>query len=188
MRNKIPQPKLVGFFPKLPCPEKDWIENDTVKEICSVSDCVAKGPENWIEEWEHNDLGFYDSEEKIIKILGDEKEKYNFYAYKLYPLKFNKGKAENCPISIDLKADVSDYEFLGFDIVSKSQSDFFECSPLSCNDLCKTYIVNQCCLIENLENAYLYCIEIEKEKCEPGPYYLFEVYRKKSNSGDTVKL
>lgn len=180
MKNELPKPKLVGFFPKPPCPKPKEIKNDKVKEICSVSDCIAKGPENWIEKWGHNDLGFYDSESKMIKILEKKKEKYNFYAYKLYPLRFTEGKAEDYPLSVDLKNDISDYEFLGFDIVSRSLGDFFECSPLSCNYMCEIYSVNEYCLIDNLENAYRYCLEIEKEKCEPGPYYLFEVYRKKS--------
>lgn len=179
MQNKLPEPKLVGFFPKLPCPKTDWLKNDNVKEICSVSDCIAGGPEDWIDKWEHNDLGFFDNEEKMKKVLDNEEGKYNFYAYKLYPFKFINNKIEDVPVSINLKEDISDYEFLGFDIVCKSQSDFFECSPLSCNLLSKTYPVNQYCLIDDLETAYKYYLDIENQKCEPGPYYLFEVYRKR---------
>lgn len=84
----IPEPKLVGFFPKLPCPKPDWIKNDTVKEICSVSDCISEGPDNWIDEWKHNDIGFYNSEEIMLQVLKKSQERYNFYAYKLYPLIF----------------------------------------------------------------------------------------------------
>ena len=179
MKDKIPDPKFVGFFPKVSCPTPEGFNNDNIKEICSVSECVAKGPKDWIDKWEHNDLGFFDSEEKVLNVIENEKDKYCIYAYELYPLKFARNKAENYSIPVSPYGNLSNFEFLGYDIVSKSSSDFFECSLLSCNGLYEIYPVNQYCLIDNLENAYKYCLEIEKEKGEPGPYYLFKVYRKK---------
>lgn len=143
-----------------------------------MSNCISEGPENWINEWKHNDRGFYNSEEIMMQVLKEYKEKYNFFAYKLYPLIFINGVIKDYKISLNLKTILSDYNLLGFDIVSRSKADFFECSPLSCNNACEVYSVNRYCLIDKIEDAYNYCLEIEKGKWEPGPYYLFEVYRK----------
>lgn len=178
MRNIIPEPIFVGFFPKLPCPVPNGFGNDKIKEICSVSECIARGPEGWIEKWKHNDLGFFDREEIMIKLLEKENTQYFFYAYKLYPIQFIYNEAYNYSIQNNIEQKIDDYYFLGYDIVSRSVCDYFECSPLSCNGLHEIYPVNQFCLVDNLENAYKYCLEVEKQKAEPGPYYLFEVYRK----------
>ena len=131
-----------------------------VKEICSVSDCIAKGPENWIDKWKHNKLGFYDTEKLALSIIKNEKQKFLLYAYKLFPLKFENLTANKYSIPIKLIAYISKYTFLGYDIVCRMKdNDFFDCSPLSCNYLCETYSVNQCCLVNELENAYKYCLE-----------------------------
>ena len=116
----LPEPKLIGFFPKLPCPKPNGIKNDTVKEICSVSNCISEGPENWIDKWKHNEIGFYNSEEIMLPVLKKYREKYNFFASKLYPLIFINGAVKDYKISLNLKTILSDYNFLGFDIVSRS--------------------------------------------------------------------
>jgi len=190
MKSKTPEPKFIGFFPKLPCPKPEGFDDKKINEICSVSECIAKGPENWIEEWQHNELGFFDTEEKATRMPGKDCDKYCLYAYKLYPLRFSSNKVEVYSIPLNLQADLVNYDLLGYDIVSRSSSDFFECSVLSCNGLYKIYSVNQYCLIDASEDAYNYCLEIEKEKAEPGPYYLFEVYRKRlvNNSLHTDRI
>jgi hypothetical protein len=178
---KLPKPKLVGFFPKLPCPKANGIKNKIIKEICSVSDCISTGPENWMDEWKHNtDFWFFDTEELARQIIKKDIDKYYLYAYKLYPLKFDKNGVTPYNIKPKAHGKIVLYLFIGFDIVSRSGGTNFECSPLSCNYGFEKYVVNQYCLIDKLDGAYKICCEIAKEDgWEPGPYYLFEVYRKK---------
>jgi len=176
---RLPIAKFVGFFPKVSCPRPEWLKGEEIKEICSVSDCIATGPQGWIDEWKHNELGFFDTEEFAMEVAKKDCKTYRLYAYKLYPLRFRDGVAQEFSVPLDLKADLSRYDFLGFDVVSKSESDFFECSPLSCNGACELYQVNQYCLISRYEEAYKACLEIERGNWEPGPYYLFEVYRRR---------
>lgn len=182
----IPSPIFVGYFPKITAQKNDlktekgdiWLKNEIVEEICSVSDCISKGPEGWIDEWKHNVLGFYDTEESALSVIPDNQEKYDLFAYKLYPIQFNEGKIVDYNVESNAIESLGSYKFIGFDIVSKSEVDFFECSPLSCNNACEKYSVNKYCLIAQLENAYNACVEIEQGRWEPGPYYLFEVFRK----------
>lgn len=81
--------------------------------------------------------------------------------------------------------DLSGYEFLGYDPVSREEGDAnFCCSPLSCNRGFESYPVNRCCLLDDLDAAWRITSEIarganEKGSWEPGPYYLCEVYRKR---------
>jgi hypothetical protein len=177
---KIENPILVGFFPKPLCRRPDGFRNSKIAEICSVTNCIANGPKDWISKWGHNSYGFYENEETIDRIFGKTQDTHFIYAYKLYSLIFTKRNVEALEINVDIKQSISSYEFLGFDVVSKSVSDFFECSPLSCNGLCDKYSVNKYCLIDKLEDAYECCSKLHNEKCEPGPYYLFEVHRRKN--------
>lgn len=175
----LPKAIFVGFFPKITQQTPDWFSNKSVKEICSVSNCISSGPEGWIDQWRHNELGFYDSEALAYKVIGESPEEFDIYAYKFFPLRSADNKIETTALTSKTDDFPDDYEFLGYDIVSKSVADFFECSPLSCNDGAAEYEVNQFCLITNRDRAYRILLEIQEGSYEPGPYYLFEVYRKR---------
>ncbi len=180
----LASPVLAGFFPKKTTRKSDSVDNSAVEEIRSVSLCISGGPEDWIERWEHNYFGFYDSEELALGILAQEERGFDLYAYKIYGLRFEAGEVRPCPWPIRLEWDLSAYEFLGHDAVTGSEPDApkvqwsFGCSPLSCNNAAKDFPVNRHCLITELDNAYRACIEISKGAYEAGPYYLFEVYRR----------
>ena len=77
----------------------------------------------------------------------------------------------------------SDFEPLGFDVVSKSITDFFECSPLSCNGKATTFSVNAHCLFDALEDAIAAAEAFSKEEPEPGPYYVARVLRRRRARG-----
>jgi hypothetical protein len=174
----LPEPGFVGFFPKITQPAPAWLGNESVREIGSVSTCISEGPEDWINHWQHNDLGFFDTADLAYELISQSPEKFDLYAYKLFPLRCLAGRLES--VSIDLKLDnfPPNYEFLGYDIVTRSGPHFFECSPLSCNRGAAEYDVNQYCLIADRETAYRVLLAIcQAGSYEPGPYYLFEVYR-----------
>ena len=69
------------------------------------------------------------------------------------------------------------FELLGFDVVSKRLSDFFECSPLSCCNLANEFSVNRYCLLETPDVAAAAAERFAREEPEPGPYYIFQVWR-----------
>ena len=70
------------------------------------------------------------------------------------------------------------FKLIGHDVVSRSISSFFECSPLSCNYAAQEFAVNSWCLSEHIADAEGACRNISAGNYEPGPYYLFEVLRK----------
>jgi hypothetical protein len=174
----IPDPQFVGFFPHRTEKKPEWLENHGVTEVCSVSDCISPSPENWIEKWKHNELGFFDSEVLALSIVNDAGP-YDLYAYKMFPLQFSEGEVTPYVIPVNPTADLASFEFLGHDPVSRSAGFFPECSPLSCNNAAEDFEVNEHCLIQDREPAYQATIAISKGNYEPGPYYLFEVYRKR---------
>lgn len=200
----IPSSIFVGYFPKITVQNSDLkdengstgMKNKVVEEICSVSECISEAPEGWVDKWKHNDLGFYDTEESALSVISDKKEKYDLYAYKLYPVKFEEDKVIKIKIDSNAVEHLKAYEFIGYDVVSSSEGHYFECSPLSCNDACEIFPVNRYCLIQDFNDALECCRKISEEntgakvskrpdgvheyrgKWEPGPYYVFQVFRK----------
>jgi len=200
----IPSPIFVGYFPKITAQrntiETDtdamWFKNGIIEEVCSVSDCISKGPEGWIDKCKHNDFGFYDTEESALSVIQDNREKYDLYAYKLYPLKFIEGKTVDFKVDSNASEKLDSYAFIGYDVVSRSVADFFECSALSCSNGCEVFSVNRFCLMQDLEEALQCCRRISEDiaaaetlkrpdgmfeyhgKWEPGPYFLIQVFRK----------
>jgi hypothetical protein len=174
----LPEPVFVGFFPKITRPGSEWLGNPAAREIASVSACISEGPPGWIDHWKHNRHGFYDAEKLAEQVAGPDRAGYDLYAYRLFPFRCIGDKIESAPVDGVGRAP-EDYAFLGYDVVTRSTADFFECSPLSCNAAARHYPVNEFCLLAGRETALHVLQEISRDGgYEPGPYYLFEVYRK----------
>lgn len=177
---EIPQPVFIGFFPKATLRHPLPSVGNNVEEVCSVSSCLSQAPPAWVDHWRHNDLGFYDSERTARDEIPQDGKSYEIYAYKVYPLVFESGTVKPWAAPVMVKPDLSQYTFLGHDVVSKSVSDFFECSPLTCNLAANEFAANRYGLIDAMQDAYQAAITISKGGYEPGSYYLFEVYRWKA--------
>lgn len=65
----------------------------------------------------------------------------------------------------------------GFDVVTFTSQTGAECSPLSCNQMAEKLAVNEHCLLSSFLNAKQLVEVGTFEKCEPGPYRIFEVNR-----------
>lgn len=173
-----PAPTFVGFFPKLSTAAPEMFQAIGVETIASVSRCISAGPPDWIDSWSYNALGFYDTEAGARSIVppGDP---YDLYAYEVFPLRAAEARLERFTAREAPGGVPADFELLGFDIVSRSTSDFFECSPLSCNQAAMEGTVNRFCLLPHEGEAWEWLRRIAREgSYEPGPYYLFRVWRK----------
>ena len=177
---KLPSPQFVGYFPKRTLPKPDWLNVEVVAEIGSVSNCMSRGPEDWISAWKHNALGFFDDEPTALALAASESGSFDFYAYELYPLAALDNVVEPIKINVQPEWVAAGYKFLGFDIVTRSMGHFFECSPLSCNHAASHYVVNSYCLIDDEAQAYQALLDMSDPGAgvEPGPCYLIKVYRK----------
>ena len=197
---------FVGYLPRMIMEKSGlksesgeiWLSNPIVEEICSISDCISVIA-NGDDIWKRNELGFYDSEEMAINIVPKTIPTYELFGYKLFPFQFDKGKCIEYQFGSKAIENLSQYTSIGFDVISKSSSSFFECSPLSCNHACETFPVNRYCLFENVDEAFKCATQISLEIAdakitkrpdgimeyngtwEPGPYYAFQVYRKTKN-------
>ena len=170
----------VGYFPKRTQPQPDWLRVEHVREVCSVSECVSAGPNDWVAQWKHNALGFFDTEAAALDVVRDPVG-LEMYAYRVYPLQFDSGLSRSWAVPIHVALDLREYVFLGFDLVSRSISDYFECSALSCDSAAKEFVVNSHCLIDDYDAAWAACLAVSRGEYEPGPYYLFEVYRRRGD-------
>lgn len=129
------QLQFVGYFPKGTALPPSW-SVPGITEICSVSNCLNGPPEGWIDHWKHNELGFFNTLSDARYIVRSQPEPFILFAYRLLPRVFRKGEIEACEVpACPVEPLPPSFISIGFDAVSKSTSDFFECSPLSCNHM-----------------------------------------------------
>ena len=183
-----PESVLIGYFPKKIALRTDWFKNSTVEDIYSVCECISKGPDDWIDKWKHNITWWlFDTPEAGLEVLGANDVGFTMLAYKLFPVQFDGGALQPLEIVSTARGELNNFEFLGYDIVSRSAEIAevrFEHSPLSCNNGCEKIPVNKHCLIDDFKTAWKIAESISAESkngsWEPGPYCLVEVYRKKN--------
>jgi hypothetical protein len=177
---------MLGFFPKKIAARTDWFKNAVIRDICSVSNCISKGPENWINKWKHNTTTWmFDSPESARSVLEPTDADFTIFAYRVFPVLFDGDTTLPWEVRHSDGCDLGGFEILGYDIVSRYGGSDFSCSPLSCNNGCETIPVNVHCLIDDMETAWKTAGRIAAESkahgtWEPGPYCLVEVYRERS--------
>lgn len=172
------EPSFIGIFPKRTVAAPAPLAEAGVVEICAVSECLAAGPPDWILSWSHNEYGFFDTEAAALAVIKDGGD-YRLFAYELYPYRIDARGSH--PLEVRSSGRVPDgYDLLGLDVVSRSNSDFFECSPLSCNLAALLMPVNRHCLAPDEETAMEYARRIADDGgYEPGPYYVVRVRRRR---------
>jgi hypothetical protein len=172
---------LCGYFPKKVTPRPEGYDLPGVVDIASVCDCIAKGPEDWIKSWTFNELGFFDDVALAEAVVPEsERSQFQVYAYEFLDERFAGGLAEPWTVPpLSCKLPGSEFELLGFDVVSKSITDFFEHSPLSCNGAAKTFMANPHCLFDALGDAVAAAKVFSNGDWEPGPYYVARVLRRR---------
>jgi hypothetical protein len=183
------QPNFIGYFPKSKTARPDWLQTPRVEEICSVSQCIAKGPEGWIDQWKHNsDTGvwMFDSPQLATSVIPPlVRDNFQIYAYAHYPVLFQKGQQEAVNLlNSSAQPLTNEFEELGFDVVSRSlgNSVNFECSPLSCNHIAAEIETNRYCLLESLDRALEVAHRFSIEEPEPGPFHIVQVWRLRPTS------
>lgn len=171
---------LIGYFPKKVTENPAHQKVSNVKEICSAGLCFFEEPGDWLEKWKHNEYFLYDTPEIAKSIIEDlaDRDQYDLYAFKQYPIRIEEGNATEEEIkSINVEALSDAFRFLGYDAVSKDMSEEFGCSPLSCNYGADIIATNEYCLFSTFEEALSGAKIFSTGEWEAGPYYIIEVYR-----------
>ena len=134
----------------------------------------------------HNGYWFFDSPSVIQAIARNEQIELSdtqLFFYEAYPLEFDAASicwrafAPESSFSTDVSPPrVRKIE--GYDIVTVSQGNGPECSPLSCNHLAGEIAVNRHCLIDSFEEAknHVGNGRFNNSNSEPGPYRIIAVY------------
>ena len=171
-------PILVGYFPKHLYPPPPFLSAVGVKEIGSVSRCISAGPADWYEASKHNEWGcFNDPDTAWSMVPPAQHAEYRLYGYEVYPLEFDEGEARNYEVAQAQVAPLGEaFSPVGWDAVSRSAGQDFECSPLSCNSMVERFGVNAYCLVD-LPDAHTLAATAERDGCEPGPYIVVKVWR-----------
>ncbi|MGE0816781.1 MAG: hypothetical protein AB7O28_01555 [Vicinamibacterales bacterium] len=178
----LPAPVVIGYFAKRRTPRVDWLAAPQVREICSVSACIAEAPDGWIDRWTHNHLWVYDTPERARDVVSAaQREHFDLFAYRLVPLLFRDGRTEPLELPPTAPSPIPEgFEALGFDAVSRSAGTSFECSPLSCCNLAGAHGANEWCLFDSSERAAAAAAEWSRGGAEPGPYVVIEVLRQRA--------
>ena len=171
-------PTLIGYFPKRRTRRPEWLSASQVEEVASVSPCFAKPPDGWIEQWRHNDLWVYDSPELAWSVVpAQQRAEFELYAYRMFPLQIDDTTEESFDIPrLTVTPMNTAFAPLGYDIVCRTAGTSFECSPLSCNRMAEHIATNKYCLLQDFETALNTAKALEGAQCEPGPYFIVEVW------------
>jgi hypothetical protein len=173
------EPILVGYFPKQVCLPPPSLTGVGIEEVGSVSRCIASGPVGWFDLGKHNAWGCYGDPDTAWSLVPpDQQADYRLCAYEVYPMEFFDGAAHALEIAPPAVTPLAgDFRAVGWDAVSRSGGQGFECSPLSCNYMVERYTVNAYCLV-NLQDAQNLAATAEREGCEPGPYVVVNVWQR----------
>jgi len=169
-----------GYFARRVVPRPDHLAAPGVREICSVSECLSAGAENWIQHWRHNGLGWFNSVADALAVIpAAGRGGYRLFAYRLHPDVFTGAGRRAAALPGDVGPEPLPAGFVsrGFDSASKSSDAGLglECSPLSCNGLAAEMAVNEHCLFPTLDAAIAAAGRFAAEQPEPGDYYVVEV-------------
>jgi len=155
-----------------------------VTKIYSVSHCISKDFADYIPFWKHNQYWFFNNPEDMDIIIKEQKisDEFELFFYELYEKEFDeeKGSWQEFTAEESFGYQVAEpvrKEFLGFDIVSYSLGTSHQCSPLSCNRLCREVDVNEYCLLDDFNHAVQLTETLNISKSEPGPYRILAVHR-----------
>lgn len=174
----------VGYMAKKISKNPDWLKSDHILDIYSVSHCISNDFADYIEYWQHNGYWFFDSPMIIEKLAKDnliDLSEIKFFYYEVYELEFDGDKSKwshfNPEPSVKTNVVIPKEKHLeGYDVVTFSQGNTPECSPLSCNSLSEEVQTNKHCLLNSFEEAKTYLENGTFNNSEPGPYRIFAVY------------
>jgi hypothetical protein len=200
-----PQPIFVGYRVKrITRASRDLRDRAThygrlIKEVASVSDCLAAPPADWQSRGGFNPAGCYNTPEAAeASMAPGEDSLFARYAYEIFPVKFDGEHAS--PIDLEAFFDAppssfpaghppNEYRLIGYDLVNAEPATpaqegvaptmaRFDCSPLSCNDMAAECRGNRYCLLDSWEEVAPAAARFLAEHAEPGPYHVFAVYRR----------
>lgn len=173
-----------GYMYKKIVTQPEWLKCRNVTKVYSVSGCTSNDFTDYIPCWKHNKYWLFNKPDDMDSIIDEQKltDEFELLFYELYEKEFNEEEQAWQEISgedsfgYDVKSPAHK-DFLGYDIVCYSVGASHECSPLSCNWLCREVNVNEYCLLDDFAYAVELTETLNNKKAEPGPYRIIAVSR-----------
>jgi len=133
-----------------------------VRQIASVSECLAKRPDDWIKRWDFNRATCWNTEAAAWACVPDDaKPDFNLFAYRIVPsLTLDDLFPKDLP-ALPQEPDLLPYDRIGYDIAERNAAESIP--------------VNEFCLLDDLESALSTALRFGMERLEPGPYVVIEV-------------
>ncbi|MDG4666677.1 hypothetical protein [Mycobacterium sp. 236(2023)] len=131
----------------------------------------------------HNVAELHDTEDAAWSVVPEaERYAYTLFAYWVVCVRFDDGNSEPWSPADDWPGlsvcpDLSTYAPIGYDIVNSDFGGGFDCSPLSCNSVANEQVVNEHCLVDDIEVALELggLFSSQAASVEPRPYHVVEV-------------
>jgi hypothetical protein len=173
-----------GYMAKKTCRTPDWLKNDAVQDIFSVSGCISETFCDYIPHWKHNGYWLFNCPALIQEVAAAAAvnlSEYQFFYYEIHENQFDEHKMDWEPFEPENSFETAVFvptkmRLEGYDVVNFFARTSPECSPLSCNHMAETVPVNRHCLFASFDEAKGALERGAFEKCEPGPYRIFAVY------------
>lgn len=177
----------LGYMAKHVMTPPDWLQEQGVVDICSVSHHGGAYFAGYMSGWKHNGYWLFDSPEIIQQAaqeLAVDLAGTRVFYYEAYEMEFDEDSQDGqqwAPFGPDqsLMTQVmapASKVLLGYDIVTYSTRTSPECSPLLCNYIATTVPTNEHCLLTSLKEAQDQLERGAFVNCEPGPYRILAVY------------
>jgi len=173
-----------GYMAKYIDKKPEWLKAYGVADIYSVSGCMSAMFADYIKFWKHNGYWFFDTPDMIEQLARDNGLDISaalFFYYEVYEKQYDESARTWCEFEASPKLATSvrvpaARQLEGYDVVSFSMGNAPECSPLSCNGLAKSLLVNNHCLLPSFEEARAQLEAGSFDNSEPGPFRIFAVY------------
>ena len=173
-----------GYLSKQLCRAPDWLKNDSVQDIYSLSNCISDAFCDYIPHWKHNGYWLFNSPALLQEVAAAESidlsENQLFY-YEVYENQFDEHTKTWEPFEPEKSFETAvvvpgQMHLEGYDVVNFYARTSPECSLLSCNHMAETIPVNRHCLLASFDEAKNLLESGAFDNCEPGPYRIFAVY------------
>jgi len=171
-----------GYLAKKVSPKPDWLKAPQVTEIYSLSECISENFADYVNDWKHNGFWLFDSPDAIrlaAQASSSNLAGTHLFYYEVHEQEFDGSSWRAWEPEQSLATNVlmpTGKQLDGFDVVTFSQRNLPECSPLSCNGLAAEISTNAHCLLPTFEEAYSLLSGGLFNNSEPGPYRIFSVY------------
>lgn len=173
-----------GYLYKRVVVRPDGFADARVVDICSVSGHINAAFADYFAHWRHNACWLFDDPATMRDIAaaeGIDLAGMTLFYYEVLAEQFEEAARSWASIPGSWRAasamrPPATKTLLGYDVVTFSQGNAPECSPLSCNGLSTRVAINAHCLLDTCAAA---CEALEKGvfyNSEPGPFRVLAVY------------